>query len=76
MTARNAPSHERVINTLEAWGVSPNKTFFLGGIEKARILRTLRPHIFFDDQLSHLTSEGDDIPMVHVPFGTANKIDT
>lgn len=75
VTARSAPSHERVIHTLESWGVSPNKTFFLGGVEKSRILRTLRPHIFFDDQLSHLKSDADDIPMVHVPFGIANKND-
>ncbi|MGZ8191172.1 MAG: 5'-nucleotidase, partial [Methylococcaceae bacterium] len=34
ITARNAPAHERVITTLESWGVSANETFFLGGMEK------------------------------------------
>ncbi|MGV7206663.1 5'-nucleotidase [Oxalobacteraceae bacterium A2-2] len=72
ITARSAPSHERVVTTLKSWGVSANETFFLGGMEKARVLGVFRPHIFFDDQLTHLTSHTDDIPMVHVPFGVAN----
>lgn len=74
VTARNAPSHERVITTLEDWGVNANETFFLGGMVKNRILKTLKPHMFFDDQKSHLESEAGDIPMVHIPFGIANKI--
>lgn len=72
ITARNAPSHERVINTLESWGVSANQTFFLGGVEKQRILKVLKPHIYFDDQKTHLNSEAGNIPMVHIPFGIAN----
>lgn len=74
VTARNAPAHERVITTLEHWGVSANETFFLGGMRKDRILSRLKPHMFFDDQRSHLESEAGDIPMVHIPFGIANKV--
>ena len=74
VTARNAPAHERVITTLEHWGVSANETFFLGGMKKDRILTRLKPHMFFDDQKSHLESEAGDIPMVHIPFGIANTI--
>lgn len=73
VTARNAPAHERVITTLENWGVSSNETFFLGGMKKERILTVLKPHMFFDDQRSHLESEAGDIPMVHIPFGIANQ---
>lgn len=73
VTARNAPAHERVITTLEHWGVCANETFFLGGMQKDRILSTLKPHMYFDDQKSHLESEAGDIPMVHIPFGIANK---
>ena len=73
VTARNAPAHERVITTLKEWGVSANETFFLGGMKKDRILQVLKPHMFFDDQKTHLESEGGDIPMVHIPFGIANK---
>ncbi len=74
ITARNAPSHERVVTTLKSWGVSANETFFLGGMNKARVLSVFKPHIFFDDQLTHLkASPGGTIPMVHVPFGIANR---
>ena len=66
VTARNAPSHERVITTLESWGVWADETFFLGGMEKSRILNVLKPHMFFDDQLSHLKPSNDNIPMVHI----------
>jgi 5'-nucleotidase len=74
ITARSAPSHERVVTTLKSWGVSANETFFLGGMDKARVLSVFKPHIFFDDQLTHLKSApGGTIPMVHVPFGIANR---
>lgn len=73
VTARNAPAHERVVTTLKSWGVSADESFFLGGMEKARILTILKPHMFFDDQRSHLRSPAGNIPMVHIPFGVANK---
>ncbi|AYQ38050.1 hypothetical protein BLA9940_02825 [Burkholderia aenigmatica] len=74
VTARNAPAHERMVTTIKSWGVTPDQSFFLGGMEKARILDVLRPHIYFDDQISHLKSPGGNIPMVHVPFGIANRV--
>jgi 5'-nucleotidase len=74
ITARNAPAHERVVTTLKSWGVSPDESFFLGGMDKSRILTILKPHMFFDDQRSHLQSPAGDIPMVHIPFGIANKV--
>jgi 5'-nucleotidase len=73
VTARSAPAHERVVTTLKSWGVSANETFFLGGMEKARVLSIFKPHMFFDDQLSHLKSPAGNIPMVHGPFGIANR---
>jgi 5'-nucleotidase len=73
ITARSAPAHERVVTTLKSWGVSANETFFLGGMEKARVLSIFKPHMFFDDQLSHLQSPAGNIPMVHIPFGIANR---
>jgi 5'-nucleotidase len=76
VTARNAPSHERVVNTLKSWGVRVNDAFFLGGIEKAKVLRVLKPHIFFDDQLGHLEGAADEIPSVHVPFGVVNEVES
>ncbi|MDQ6978254.1 MAG: 5'-nucleotidase, partial [Ghiorsea sp.] len=73
ITARSAPTHERVITTLENWGVSANETFFLGGMKKEHILNTLKPHMFFDDQKNHLQSKLGNIPMVHIPFGITNN---
>lgn len=72
ITARNAPAHERVVTTLKQWNIDVDQVFFLGGIEKARILNILKPHIFFDDQIPHLENL-DNVPAVHIPFGIANK---
>ena len=60
------------MTTLKSWGVSADETFFLGCMDKSPVLAMFLPHIFFDDQLSHLKSAGGTIPMVHVPFGVAN----
>lgn len=73
VTARNAPSHERALNTLKDWGVMANDAFFLGGIEKGRVLGVLKPHIFFDDQSGHLKSASAVVPSVHIPFGVTNR---
>lgn len=73
VTARNAPSHERAIKTLKSWGVMANDAFFLGGIDKGKILSTLKPHIFFDDQPNHLKSTSMVAPSVHIPFGVTNR---
>lgn len=72
VTARNAPSHERAINTLNEWGVNVDDMFLMGGVDKSRVLNVLKPHIFFDDQKSHLDSKLSKIPLVHIPFGIAN----
>lgn len=73
VTARNAPSHERAINTLKSWGVMANDAFFLGGVEKKLVLDVLQPHIFFDDQSGHLASASEVAPSVHIPFGITNR---
>jgi 5'-nucleotidase len=72
VTARNAPAHERVVTTLREWGIEVDESFFLGGIDKARILAEFKPHIFFDDTLSHVKGASRLVPSVHVPFGIAN----
>ncbi|HCU52528.1 MAG TPA: 5'-nucleotidase, partial [Micromonosporaceae bacterium] len=73
VTARNAPSHQRAVASLKAWGVTVNDAFFLGGIDKGAIIDVLKPHIFFDDQQTHLASTSLAAPSVHVPFGVANQ---
>jgi 5'-nucleotidase len=73
VTARNAPAHERVVITLRSWGIEVDEVFFLGGIDKARVLKEFRPHIFFDDQLTHVEGVADIAPSAHVPFGIAQE---
>jgi 5'-nucleotidase len=72
VTARNAPAHTRCVRTLESWGLTATETFFMGGIDKSRVLRAFKPHLFLDDQLSHLEGIADEIPCVHIPFGISN----
>lgn len=67
VTARNAPAHKRVVNTLRHWGVQLDETFFLGGIEKAGVLEVLHPHIFFDDQDAHPLPAQAKIPSARSP---------
>lgn len=46
----------------------------LGGIDKARVLREFRAHIFFDDQLQHIEGVAGVTPSAHVlPFGVSNE---
>lgn len=73
VTARNAPAHERLINTLASLDIDTDELFLLGGIEKRNVLNVLKPHIFFDDQLGHLTPASSTTPSVHIPFGISNN---
>ncbi|MFF1439099.1 5'-nucleotidase [Streptomyces sp. NPDC058295] len=73
VTARSAPAHERAVRSLKGWGLTVNDAFFLGGIDKGTIMRVLKPHIFFDDQVSHLTGTSRSTPSVHIPFGKINE---
>ena len=45
ITARNAPAHKRMVTTLRSWGIAVDETFFLGGIDKHRVLEEFAPHI-------------------------------
>lgn len=76
ITARAAPAHKRVVATLRAWGIEVDEVFFLGGIEKKRIIDTFKPHIFFDDQIQHIEGVAGATPCAHVPFGVANEAST
>ena len=73
VTARNAPAHERLINTLKNYDIETDELFLTGGIEKKNILEVLNPHIFFDDQLGHLELASEKTPCVHIPFGVRNR---
>lgn len=68
VTARNAPAHERVINTLREWNVRIDEAFFLGGMKKKDVLQAFGAHIFFDDQATHLDPASQVVPSAKVPY--------
>ena len=68
VTARNAPAELRVIKTLRHWGVYVDEIFFLGGLDKSKILKAFKPHIFFDDQEQHLEAASFVVPSGKVPY--------
>ncbi len=70
VTARNAPSHMRVIKTLRKWGVYVDEAYFLGGISKDKVLKAFGAHIFFDDQDVHLTASARFVPSGQVPYAS------
>lgn len=67
VTARSAPTHERVIRTLRAWGVSVDEAFFLGGMDKAQILQAFGAQIFFDDDPDNIEHAADVVLAARVP---------
>ena len=73
VTARGAPSEERLITTLKSWGMNAAELFLMDGMPKKYVLEQLRPHIFFDDQIQHLQSTADAVPSVLIPFGITKE---
>ena len=73
ITARGAPSHERVIRTLREWKIRIDESVFLGGMQKGDFLQAFGADIFFDDQQSHCESARQHVATGHVPFGVANE---
>lgn len=73
VTSRDAPARQRVVTTLRSWGLTVDETFFLGGMDKSRVLEVYRPHLFFDDQRVHAGPASRAVPSVHVPFGVRNR---
>jgi len=74
VTARSAPAEMRVIKTLRHWGVYVDEVFFLGGLEKAKVLRAFKPHIFFDDQDVHLEKSSVHVPSGKVPYSSKSPL--
>ncbi len=68
ITARNYSTHERVLGTLEAWGVRVDEAFFQGGVEKYEVIRAFGADIFFDDQDAHLIPAAEATPSAKVPY--------
>lgn len=66
VTARAAPSHERVIRTLREWNIRIDECLFLGGLEKVSFLKAYQADIFFDDQQENCESASQEVPTGHV----------
>jgi len=73
ITARSAPTHERVVKTLRAWKIRIDESIFLGGMEKGKFLHAFDADIFFDDQEGHCHSAREHVTTGHVPHGVANQ---
>ena len=67
VTARSAPAHERVIRTLQYWGVRIDEAFFLGGMDKSQVLSAFGAHIFFDDSEMNTQSASKVVLSARVP---------
>lgn len=74
VTARNSPSEMRVIKTLRSWGVYIDDAFFLGGVEKTKVLKAFKPHIFFDDQDVHLIEAAKVVPSGKAPYASNSEL--
>jgi len=74
VTARNAPSHMRVIKTLRKWNVYVDEVYFLGGLAKDKVLEAFGAHIFFDDQDAHLVGASKVVPSGKVPYLTSSPL--
>lgn len=73
ITARAAPTHERVIRTLRAWDIRIDEALFLGGMDKGEFLKNFQADIYFDDQQGHCESTRQHVPTGHVPHGVSNE---
>ena len=62
VTARSAPSHERVIKTLRKWKIRIDESLFLGGLDKKNFLKDFNADIFFDDQLENCITSSLEVP--------------
>lgn len=73
VTARSAPSHERVIRTLRAWNIRIDEALFLGGLDKGEFLRAFAADFYFDDQQGHCENTSQHVATGHVPHGIINE---
>jgi 5'-nucleotidase len=74
VTARGGHARERVLRTLRAWNISVDEVFFLAGLKKDRVLGALKPHIFFDDQDTHVAPASKIVPSGKVPLPSASPL--
>lgn len=67
ITARSAPAHQRVINTMRSWDIAFDESVFLGGMPKKDFIQAFGADIFFDDQPINCLDASELVTSGHVP---------
>uniref|UniRef100_A0A3Q4BK95 Uncharacterized protein n=1 Tax=Mola mola TaxID=94237 RepID=A0A3Q4BK95_MOLML len=75
VTSRSAASSgARVLKTLRSWGLEIDEALFLAGAPKGPLLKKIKPHIYFDDQMFHIEGAKElGTIAAHVPYGIGQK---
>ncbi|XP_051945345.1 cytosolic 5'-nucleotidase 1A-like [Xyrauchen texanus] len=64
----------RALKTLQNKKLEINEAVFLCGSPKGPVLKAIKPHIFFDDQMLHVKGALENgVIGAHVPFGVRNE---
>lgn len=75
LTARGGPASDRALSTAFQHGIKFNGVSgFMGGASKHEFLAEHKPHLFFDDQQTHLEKSAEFCPTGRVPYKTASPM--
>ena len=75
VTARSAHAHERVVRTLELWGIRFDEAVFADGLAKGPLFKAFRADIAFDDSQYNIDSaDSCDVVGGHVPGAVGTGI--
>lgn len=75
LTARGGPASERALATVVEYGIKLNgDSGWMGGSDKGTWLEAYRPHVFFDDQQTHLERGAEFCPTGRVPYKTGSPM--
>jgi len=71
LTARGGPASDRALSTALKYNIKFNGVSgFMGGASKHEFLEQYKPHVFFDDQQTHLEHSAEFCPTGRVPYKT------
>ncbi|XP_031569683.1 cytosolic 5'-nucleotidase 1A-like isoform X2 [Actinia tenebrosa] len=76
VTSRDAVLGQRALKTLREWGLEIDECFFMAGAAKDEVLKAINPHIFFDDQITHVARAREKgTPSGYVTHGISREYD-
>lgn len=73
VTARSAPSDERLQGTLLDWGIDVDELHVLGGVHKGPFLEEFKADLFLDDKYSNAENGSKHVVSGHVHYGVSNE---